>query len=160
MKSTPKKKKSISIIAATSSSNPEYSADCEFGVFVVDDDLVASLRRRERLVRSIHRDDAAVYAVNFWGSSCEFVAYSEVAAIRGIDTIDDTNWMSLPSQPVVDEYQRVECRQTILRIGTNGEIELAFDAMPKHSDITVTTREIPLSELFSLWMRSNKRRRR
>jgi len=154
---------SIRIIFETSSSNPDYNADCDYAVVELTPGLVDEVRRRVALARQAGQQDDDLYELYFWGGTAVFYDGGLVDACQEAAATDEAaqDWLSGLNQvgyalvpPAADlakcEPQRTECEQVIVRCSPssrNPEFEIAWTAIPKHSDTYVTTRDLPLAVL-------------
>jgi hypothetical protein len=168
----------MKIILNTSSTNPEFNGDCDYALADLTPALVEQIRQRAELARQIRERDDDLYEMYFWGSTAEFYnhrlleACQEAVATSGGPGSDQAvqDWMDHLEQgghalvpPGVNvealEPERTECNQIIIRcspLGRNLEFEVAWITMPKHSDINVTTRDLPLSAMDAYLRRSEE----
>lgn len=154
---------SIKIIFATGSSNPDYSGDCDYAVVRLTPELVDQVRRRVELARQAGEKDNDLYELYFWGGtadyydsslpdSCQDAIANEQAAQEWLTGLEQNGHALVP--PAADlsgcEPQRTECDQALVRCSPssqNPEFEIAWTTIPKHSDVYVTTRDLPLAAL-------------
>ena len=160
------------IILNTSSTSPEYNADCDYAVVELTAALVEQIRRRVELARQVGQQDNDLYELSFWGGTAEFYdhglieACQEAIAAARKETDGDQaacDWLSGLEQdehallpPTVDlgahELQRTECDQMVVRtspLSSTPQVEIFWTAVPKHTDIDVATRSLSLSDLES-----------
>jgi len=160
----------VKIIFHTHSSDAQYNGDCDYAVVELTPVLVEQIRRRVELAREIHRKDDGLYELYFWGSNAEFYDHRLVeaceaaiaAAAEGADAdqavrdwladLDQGEHAVLPFGVDLEalESERTECDQQVVRCSPAGRdlnFEVAWITIPKHSDINVTTSELPLAAL-------------
>jgi hypothetical protein len=156
----------MKLVFQTDSTNSEYNADCDCAVVEVTPALVKLTRRRAELAKQARRRDRDLWELYFWGRIAEFFDYDLIGACEAAfgDPKEAKDWSDgferdghavLP--PTADlaalEPHRTECDQMILRCvpgSRRTDIEIAWLAIPKHSDIYVTTRDVPLVTLETL----------
>jgi hypothetical protein len=134
--------------------------------------LWKQIHRRVEVGRHALQADDDLYELYFWGGTADFYSgllieacqEAVAAATEGTEDeksaaawawlaqLDDPGYALLPSGVDFDNHQpeRTECDQMILRCAaSHGEpkFEIAWTAIPKHTDIQVTTRDLPLSAL-------------
>jgi len=154
---------SIKIILDTSSSDPDFNGDCDYAVVELTPELVDRIRRRMELARQAGRQDSDLLEMYFWDGAAEFYDTEAVDAcqeametdeaaqewLKGLET-DGHALVPAGADLVASQPQRVECNQMIVRCSpssVNPEYEVAWTAIPKHSDVYVTTRDLPLAAL-------------
>lgn len=157
------------ILLETTSTNPEFDGECDYAVVDMTPALVRQIRQRVRRARRIGRDDANLCELYFWCSTAQFfdstlleaceeasaaanTANADQAVRDWLADLDNNGHMALPEGVALASLtpQRVECSQLILRThlyGKRPEFELAWTASPRHTDVYVTTRELPLAAL-------------
>ena len=170
------------IILDTTSSNPDYYGDCDCAVVDLTPALVDQIRRRAELTQRAAGEDPDLYELYFWCGGVDFYDYNLVeacgaaVAAAAVAKEEDRNaaepaWHSALEQnghallpPGVDlqphQPQRVECSQMILRRGPRSDAadyEVAWTVIPKHTDIYVTTRDLPLAAINAYLLGSEKR---
>ena len=160
------------IILKTSSTNPECNGNCDYAVVELTLALVQQIRRRVDLARRVGQQDNDLYELRFWGGTADFYDYElieacqEAIAAAGKDTDGDQaacDWLSALERnehallpPTVDlgahEIQRTECDQVAIQtspLSRNPQVEIVWTTIPKHTDIDVTTHNLPLAALES-----------
>jgi hypothetical protein len=153
----------VAIVLATSSTNPEYNGECDYAVVRLTPELVDQVRRRVELARQAGEKDNDLYELYFWGGtadyydsslpdSCQDAIANEQAAQEWLTGLEQNGHALVP--PAADlsgcEPQRTECDQALVRCSPssqNPEFEIAWTTIPKHSDVYVTTRDLPLAAL-------------
>jgi hypothetical protein len=160
----------VKIILSTSSTNPEYSGDCDYAVVELTPALVEQLRQRVDLARQVGQQYNDLYELRFWGGTADFYdhdlieACQEAIAASGKDTDGDQaacDWLSgleqdghalLPSNVDLgaQEIQRTECDQFAIQsspLSRNPQDDIVWTTIPKSTDIEVTTSNLPLVAL-------------
>ena len=158
------------IVLDTHSSSPDYNGDCDYAVVELTPRLGEEIRRRIELARHAGQQDNDLYELYFWGSTAEFYDYNLVetcqAAVAASAADADQaihDWTTaleehghalLPTGVDLGKHaaQRTECDQLIIRCSPssrNPGFEVAWTTIPKHSDIYVTTSDVPLAALES-----------
>jgi len=161
------------LIFNTHSSNEHYNGDCECAIIELTPALAEQIRCRVALARQARQQDSDLYELYFWGSTAEFYGQDVIdacqeavaAAARGRGRSKAArNWLAEFEQrdyAVVPngvdfnahEPQRTECDQMILRVGPSShrlEYAVVWTTSPKHSDVYVTTNELPLAVMEEL----------
>ena len=158
------------IILNTDSTNPEFHGDCDCAVVDLAPELVDQIQRRVELARQLGQEHNDLYEVYFWDGMADFYEGQLIEACEealaaaadgkgGEQVVQD--WLTgleenghAPLPPGVDlaahKPQRTECDQMILRCGRwarGPEFEIAWTTSPKHTDVYVTTRDLPLAAL-------------
>jgi hypothetical protein len=164
----------MKILFRAESDNSEYSADCDCAIVDMTPDLWEEVRRRVKLARRVFQADGGLWRLCFWGGTAEFYSYGLVmaceeavsattegpeeeksaAASAWSAQIDDPGYALLPSGVDLAAHQAesTECDQMIVRCVPHcgqPEFEIAWTAMPKHADFSVTTCDLPLTVLES-----------
>ena len=58
--------------STTSSSNADYSGDCDYALVELTPGLIDQVRRRVELARQAGQQDNDLYEIYFWGGTAEF----------------------------------------------------------------------------------------
>ena len=159
----------VTIVLETHSTDPDFNGDCDYAVMRLTPGLMEQVRRRVEVARQAGQQDDDLYELSFWGGTAEFygcelpeACQEAVAAAKGTGADQAAqDWLTgleanghalMP--PAVDlaacQAQRTECCQMIVRcspLSSNPPHEIAWTASPKHSDVYVTTGELPLTVL-------------
>ena len=152
------------IVLETSSTNPDYSGDCDYAVVELTPELVAQVRRRVELARQAGQQDNDLYEIYFWGGTAKFydcdlldacqeaVAGGDEAGQEWLNGLERVGYALVP--PTADlsacQPQRTECAQMIVRRSppsSDPRYEIAWTVIPRHTDVYVTTRDLPLEAL-------------
>lgn len=153
----------VAIVLDTHSTDPDFNGDCDYAVVRLAPELVEQVRRRVELARQAGRQDDDLYELYFWGGTADFYDSGLVDACEKALTAGQSarDWLAGLEQeghalvpPAADlatcEPQRTECDQMIVRRSPSSHdprYEIAWIAIPKHSDVYVTTRDLPLAAL-------------
>lgn len=149
------------IVLKVWSSNPDYSAGCDYAVVEISEEFSKLALRRIEVLFEQKAVDPSLYETYYWDSSAQYFSPwvnralqpSEVqeSGFRLAETLEDLEVdtrevVTAPAEFRVLESQiaAVECAQMIAREGS-----IAFNALLKHTDIYVTTAEIPKQILES-----------
>ena len=151
------------IVLATSSTNPEYNGECDYALVRLSPELIDEVRRRVELARQAGEKDNDLYELYFWGGTADFydselldacqdAIADEQAAQEWLTGLEQNGHALVPSTAdlAASEPQRTECDQMIVRCSpssVNPDYEIAWTTIPKHSDVYVTTRDLPLAAL-------------
>ncbi|MEI8376776.1 MAG: hypothetical protein WCJ35_28510 [Planctomycetota bacterium] len=174
------------LIINTHSSNDHYNGDCDCAIIELTPALAEQIRSRVALARKARQQDNDLYELYFWGSTAEFYGQDVLdtcqeavaAAARGrgrnravrkwLAELEQREYAVVPDG--VDfsahEPQRTELDQMILRVGPSShrlEYAVAWTTSPKHSDVYVTTSELPIAvmdELLAETVQQSKRQSR
>jgi len=160
------------IILNAHSSNEHYNGDCDYAIVDLTPALAEQIRRRVALARQAGQQDDDLYELYFWGSTAEFYDHSildaceEAAAAAHVPDPDQAarDWLADFEQReyavvpegvdfTAHEAQRTEVDQMVVRCSPSShrpEFEIAWTASPKHSDVYVTTCELPLTAMEEL----------
>lgn len=156
----------MKIVLQTDSTNSEYNADCDCAVVDVTPSLAKQIRRRAALAKQARRQDRDLWELFFWGCTAEFFDYALISACEAAfqngeeakawsDGFERDGRAVLPPHADITalEPQRTECDQMIIRCVPSShrtDIEIAWLAIPKHSDVYITTRDVSLASLEAL----------
>ena len=154
----------MKIVIDTFSTNPEFNGDCDYAAVDVTPELLAQLQRRAALARQMRAQDDRLYELYFWDSPAYFYDATSLDDVLVSnkelgESLTNEGYAPLPRHVQLDPHgdeepqpQRTECNQTIVRICSDEArtIEIAWTTIPKHSDVYVTTRDIPLETLEAL----------
>lgn len=151
------------IVLAVTSTNPEFDDKCDYAVVQLTPALVDQVRRRVELAREAGGQDDDLYELYFWGGTAEFYGGDLVDACQEAAATDQAaqDWLTRLEQdghalvpPAVDlaacESQWTEVDQMVVRRcppSSDPRYEIAWTASPKHTDVYVTTRDLPLAAL-------------
>ncbi len=143
------------------SSNPDYSAGCDYAVVELPEEVAKVILRRINVLGEQKALDPSICETYYWDSSAQYfspwvnraseseeiqAACSELEETLEELQVDTCEVVSAPANFHVLESQiaTVECAQMIMR-----EEGIAFNALLKYTDIYVTTAEIPKQVLES-----------
>ena len=158
------------IFLETTSTNPEFNGNCDYAVVNMTPALAKQIRQRVKLARRAGSQDAEICEVYFWCGTAEFFdsglvdacqeavtaaadpAKADEAVRDWLADLEQNGHSRLPDGVDLGAYtpQRTECDQFILRThfyGSKPRFVMAWMANPKHTDVYVTTRELPLESL-------------
>jgi hypothetical protein len=157
------------LIFNTHSSNEHYNGDCDCALVELTPALAEQILGRVALARQAGQQDNDLCELYFWGSTAEFydsnlidacaeatAAHgSEEAASKWLSNFEDAGYALVPIgvDLAAHESQRIELSQMIVRCSPSShrpEFEVCWTASPKHSDVYVTTRDLPLKRLEEL----------
>jgi hypothetical protein len=154
------------IVLSTESTDPDFNGDCDYAVVQLTPELVERVRRRVELARQAGDKDDDLCELQFLGGTEEFhdsglpeacqnavaVAKGDEAARQWLAGLEQDGHALVPPtvdlaacQPQRTEYDRMEVRCS--PSSPNPRYEIAWSASPKHSDVCVTTRDLPLTTL-------------
>jgi len=155
----------MKILLKTESSNPDFNADCECAVLGVTPELVQQTKARMKIARQAAKADGDLWELYFWGGAPTFHGYdlieacAEAAAESGDSSqsdwekqFEDQGYLPIPETVDVERFEpkRTECDQEIIRCertGKTGGFEVAWTMIPKHTDVYITTKGIPVERL-------------
>jgi hypothetical protein len=162
----------MKILFDAQSNNPDYNADCDYAVVNITPTLWEQVHRRVGIARQALQADGDLDELLFWGGTANFYAAQLIgaceeavaAATEGTDEeksaatsawsaqLDDPGYALLPNGVDLDAHQpeRIECDEMLLRCASGPgqpDFEVAWTAIPRHTDIRVTTRDLPLAAL-------------
>lgn len=155
----------MKILLKTESSNPDFDADCECALLDVTPELLQQIKARVKIARQAAKADGDLWELYFWGGTPTFHDYDliEACAAATAESGDpgQADWEQqfenqgfLPIPEAVDversEPQRTECDQQIIRCERSGKprgFEVAWTMIPKHTDIYISTKAIPVERL-------------
>ena len=160
------------LILNAHSSDAHYSGDCDYAVVELTPALVERIRSRVAIARQAWQQDSDLWELYFWGGNAEFFDHNildacqeAVAAAGGpdpdqaaLDWLADFEQREYAVVPAgVDlnahEAQRTECDQMIIQASPSPlrtEFSIIWTATPKHSDLDVTTGELPIAVMEEL----------
>ena len=151
----------MQIVLKVWSSNPEYSGGCDYAAVEIDERLANLVLRRITRLCEQKALDASLFEAYYWDSSPEYFSPSvnhasqpdEVQDSDGkLDDmlanleVDTREIVTAPPDFRVPETRvvAVECSQMIVR-----DDSVAFTALLRHSDIYVTTADVPKAFISS-----------
>jgi hypothetical protein len=151
------------VVLGTHGTNPEFNGECDYAVVQLTPELVDQVRHRVELARQAGCQDDDLYELYFWGGTAEFYDTGLLDACQEAVASDQAahDWLMGLEQnghalvpPAADlsacEPQRTEYDQMVLRRcppSREPRYEIAWTASPKHTDVYVTTRDLPLAAL-------------
>ena len=163
MKKKTKQAQSPAVVLATDSTSPEFNGDCDYAVVRLTPEVVDMVRRRVELVRQAGGQDDSLYELSFWDGTAEFydsdlvdtcqAAFAdETAAQEWLDGLEQEGHALVPAGTDLAalQPQRTECDQMAVQcspLSRDPHYEIAWSANPKHSDVCVTTHDLPLAAL-------------
>ena len=144
------------------SSNPEYSGGCDYAVVEIGEEFAKLALRRINTLREQKAVDPSLNETYYWDSSVEYFSpwangASQPSEVQesGFELektledleIDTREVVTAPADFQVPESQiaTVECGKMIVSEGG-----IAFNALLRHTDIYVTSAEIPKQVLESV----------
>jgi hypothetical protein len=163
----------MKIILSTSSTDPNFNGDCDHAGVDLTPESVAQIKRRVDLARQAGQQDNDLYELSFWGGEADFydrrladACQDAIAATDGdqaacdwLDGLEQDGHAPLPA--TVDlgahEIQRTECDQVVVRCSPsshNPQFEIVWTTIPKHMDVDVSTRELPLAAMDSYFQQA------
>jgi hypothetical protein len=166
----------MKIILNTHCTNPDFNGDCDYAVVDLSPALVEHIRHRIGLAGQAGQQDNDLYELYFWGGMADFYSYDLVeaceervaqaaeatdpdqAAQDWLAGLDEKGHAMLPAGLDLSRHepQRTECDQMIIRRSPpcpEPRFEIAWTTIPKHSDVYVTTSDLPL-EAFEAYATS------
>jgi len=152
----------VRVVLKTWSSNPDYSARCDYAVVEVGEEFSKLALRRINVLCDQKAVDPSLNETYYWDSSAQYFSpwvnpASQPSEVHESDfeleetledlEVDTREVATAPADFRVLESQiaAVECAQMIVREGS-----IAFNALIRHTDIYVTTAEIPKQVLESV----------
>ena len=160
------------LILNTHSSNEHYNGDCDYAIVELTLALAERIRNRTALAGEARQHDSDLWELYFWGSTAEFFDHNivdacqeAIAAAGGPDPdqaardwladFEGRDYAVVPDGVNLDvhEAQRTECDQMIIQVSPSPlrmEFSIIWTATPKHSDVDVTTSEMPLAVMEEL----------
>ena len=145
----------VQIVLKAWSSNPDYSTGCNYAVVESGEAFLELTLRRINILCEQKIVDPSLNETYYWDFSAQYFSpwvnralqsgEAEEACAKLEESIEgleiDTREVAVASSDLVipdSQITAVECAQMIVRDGG-----IAFNALLKHSDIYVTTAEIP-----------------
>ena len=132
----------MKLILKTHSDNEHYNADCDYAMVELTRPLAKLCMRRMALLKKIAKRDKQAYELWFWDYHCSFFTYFELADEDPESSpFDVEEYMELPDSFEIpeDSIQTTECDQMVI-----GDGRVHWCVIPKHSNIYITTDNIPL----------------
>lgn len=144
------------------SSNPDYSAGCDYAVVDIAEEFSKLALRRINVLCEQKAVDFSVYETYYWDFSAQYfspwanrASQPSEAPESGFELGETLEDLEVDTREVVtapagfrvldSQIAAVECAQMIVREGS-----IAFNALLRHTDIYVTTAEIPKQVLESV----------
>jgi hypothetical protein len=145
----------VRVVLNTWSSNPDYSAGCDYAVVEIGEEFSKLALRRINVLCAQKAVDSSLYETYYWDSSAQYFSpwvnpASQPSEVQesGFELEETLEDLEVDTREVVtapadfrvleSQIAAVECAQMIVREGT-----IAFNALLRHTDIYVTTAEIP-----------------
>ncbi len=142
------------VVLKTWSSNPDYSAGCDYAVVEIGEEFAKLAVRRINVLREQKALESSISETYYWDSSAEYFSpwvnrASQQSELEesGFDLGETLEHLEVDAREVVtapadfrvleSQIAAVECAQMIVR-----EEGIAFNALLRHTDIYVTTAEI------------------
>ncbi len=160
------------LILNAHSSNPHYNSDCDYAIVELTPALAERIRSRVALASEARQQDSDLWEIYFWGSTAEFFDHNILeacqdavvaaggpdpnqAALDWLTSFEGREYAVVPDGVDLNahEPQRTECDQMIIQVSPSSlrrEFSIIWTASPKHSDIDVTTGELPLAAMEEL----------
>lgn len=143
------------VILKVWSSNHDYSGGADYAAVEMTEELAKLTLRRMNSLGEQKALDAAVYETNYWDSSAEYFSPRAVRQIEPDDIVQSNSGLEeildrlevdiketvkapLDFQVPAGHIVAVECAQMTMRDGG-----IVFTALLRHSDIYLTTAEVP-----------------
>lgn len=150
------------VVLKTWSSNPDYSAGCDYAVVEIGEEFSKLALRRINVLCEQKVVDPSLYETYYWDSSAQYFSpwtnhASQPSEVQesGFELEETLADLEVDTREVVtapvdfrvldSQIAAVECAQMIVREGS-----IAFNALLRHTDIYVTTAEIPKQVLESV----------
>ncbi|MBI2060667.1 MAG: hypothetical protein HYT87_12930 [Nitrospirae bacterium] len=140
------------IVLRTTSTDEHFNGDCDYGAVEMATPLVTLCLRRIGRLRKAKKGDPDLFEMYYWDQSVVFFSWSDDLIEREDTEFEDEVDRVLADQGVYvsrtriqipeQHIQRVECVQMVVR-----DDAVAWTAIPKHSDVYVTTHEISVQQL-------------
>jgi hypothetical protein len=147
----------------------DYSGNCDYAVLDVTPDLLELIRRRMELAREAYEQDHDFLELYFWDCGPAFYDTSLLDACQAVLEAEESDRAAEAARTWLDELEtsesiaipagvdlaalapkRTECHEMIVRLDGPRErpsFVVAWSAIPKHVDATVTTSDLSLSVL-------------
>ena len=144
------------------SSNPDYSAGCDYAVVEIGEEFSKLALRRINVLCEQKAVDPSLYETYYWDSSAQYfspwvnrASWPSEIQESGLELKETLEDLEVDTREVVtapadfrvleSHITVVECAQMIVSEGS-----IAFNALLRHTDIYVTTAEIPKHILESV----------
>ena len=154
----------MKILLKTESSDPDFNADCECAALDVTPELLQQIKVRVKIARQAAKADGDLWELYFWGAAPTFHGYDLIeacaeAAASGDSgqsdwekQFEDQGFLPIPEAVDVEQFEakRTECDQQIIRherAEKHRGFEVAWTMIPKHTDVYITTKGIPVERL-------------
>lgn len=125
----------LKLIVTADSSSEDYNADIDSVFVEIDKSLAQRIMERRKLFLHAKAADKDTYEMYFWGGQAVF--------LQNFSCSDE--WSEVDGFPESVDEAETECDQMIIR-----ESGVSWTAMPRHSGIYVTTREIDFEKIETL----------
>jgi hypothetical protein len=151
----------VRVVLKTWSSNPDYSAGCDYAVVDIGEEFAKLALRRIDVLCEQKTVDPSLYETYYWDSSTQYFCpwgnrNSQPSEVQesGFELEETLEDLEVDTREVVtapadfrvleSQIAAVECAQMIVREGS-----IVFNALLRHTDIYVTTAEISKQVLES-----------
>jgi len=152
----------VPVVLKVWSSSPDYSAGCDYAVVEIDEEFSKLALRRINVMCEQKAVDPSLYETYYWDSSAQYFSSwvnraSQPSEVQesGFELEETLEDLEVDTREVVtapagfrvleSQIAAVECAQMIVREGS-----IAFNALLRHTDVYVTTAEIPKQVLESV----------
>jgi hypothetical protein len=152
----------VRVVLKVWSSNPDSSAGCDCAIIEISEEFSKLALRRINVLCEQKSVDPSLYEAYYWDFSAQYFSpwvnragqpsEAQESSLELEETLEDleVDTREVRTAPadfrVLDsQIAAVECAQMIVR-----EASIAFNAFLKHTDIRVTTAEIPKQLLESI----------
>jgi hypothetical protein len=163
----------MNVIFSTHSSDEHYNSDCDYAVVDLTPALADQIRRQAELAKQAHQQDEDLHQMSFWSGAARYFDHTILDACQDAiaRTATDPNpdqgareWLTrleqcgyavIPGGVDLDtrEARHTECGLLLISCNTNAAqpgCEIAWTAVPKHTDISITTSELAVDTLLRL----------
>lgn len=149
------------LILKTSSNNEHYDGDCHYAVVDIDDALRCEILKYREMWHKLHEDlcgpnrlISSLYKITFWSDAAmylsdyeglRFMSQSELHDFdndENVARLDEQQELHLGDEP----WQRTECDQLVV-----DDEHFYWTAIPKHSDVAVSTYSLEYEWLTDKW---------
>jgi hypothetical protein len=141
------------LVIDTSSTNEDYSGNCDYCLVPMTPDYIMYLLRYMDEVRKMHRADDAVYCLECWDGSSAYFQFND--KLEELRDVDGNLAVDVPrGEPVLlmgdpgfseDDFQRVEC-QTVQILSE----DVWWTAYVKHTNIRIESAHVEKRTLLRI----------
>lgn len=136
----------MKIVLGTCSSNPNFNADCDFGLVELTPEYAELILKRMQALAELAKSDRSLHEAHYWDASASYFQTTfDDELDEDLEEAHDT-YVVLKENVEVPEksFKRVEYTRMVVSV-MGEELEVSWRASPKNASLYVETNELPKS---------------